>query len=251
MLYGSIDRTLLTAGLHNNSNITDALVHNKLFYAQQVIDGMISDVYQLPLPVFWENTIVFSGTGSGSGTMTITIDGQDYTVDIENAMTADRAADLLRESILSVNGNIYSEPTLDDETVRIVSKVTNDKTDVVITSTDPQTVQGITATGGTPMPTAHPILREISQLMAAAQLMQIAYGKEAEGTDKDGYRMMEVAMEELRKIQTKEIKLMDGNGSEFNTSNGGRLNFYPNNSSSTGDGDEDDTTNNFKVNEQF
>jgi len=256
MKYSDVSQVRTVAGLSSNTLISDALVDSKIVEADAIIDGVISDVYQLPLAKFWENTITFSGTGSGSATMTITINGVDFTAAITSGLTAGGAANLLRDSIVTSTSSAKHFEVGDfdnDETVRIISTLVDatSKTYVTISSTDPQTVQGITATGGTPSPKAHPLISTISAEIASALLLQIAYGKESEDTDKDGFARMESALEMLKKVQTSEIKLFDREGNEFTTGTIARMAFYPNSTSSDGDGDVDDTTNRFSVNTEY
>ena len=256
MKYSDVDQVLTVAGLHSNTLITDALVDSKIIQADAIIDGVISDCYQLPLNMFWQNIITFSGTGSGTATMTITINGVDFTVAVTSGQTATEAAELLRTAIItSTSGDTKFEdgPHESDAVVRIISTPAGKdaNTYVTLTSTDPQTVSGITATGGAVTSIAHPLISTISAEIAAAYLLQIAYGKESENTDKDGYARMESALGMLEKIQNKQIKLFDGEGDEFTTATLARMAFYPNDTSSDGDGDEADTTNRFSINREY
>jgi len=252
MLYASIDRTKLTAGLQSNTYITDALVNSKINHAKAVIDGVIGDVYQLPLPAFYQNTITFAGTASGDDTMTISIDGVEYAISIVTSDTAAMVADKFRQAVLDDDSSTFViDDMLDDEVVYIISNNTGDKTEVQITSIDPQTVEGITATGGSVVATAHALIRQIAEEIAAALLLQIAYGKESENTDKEGYIRYSQAIKFLKTIQDKKVKLRDGDGSEFPVSTDARMSFSPNDTTNTGDGGEDDTSARFSVNQVF
>lgn len=252
MLYSSIEETLLTAGLENNSDITDALVNSKLLFAKGIIDGVIGDIYQLPLGLFYKNKITFTGTGTSTATMTVTIGGNDFALSVISGLSATQVADLLRNAIIDdTDDSIELDEIQDGAIVRIISHSTGSATPVTITSTDPQTVGGITATGGTVEPVAQGVIRQISMEIAAALLLKIAYGDEAEGSDKDGQARFEQALDMLTKIKEGDIKLYDNDGTELTTATTARMGFYPNDTSSDGSGDEDDTSQRFKVNEEF
>ena len=252
MLYASIERTKLTAGLQSNTNITDALVNSKINHGKAVVDSFIGDIYQLPLPPFYRNTITFSGAGTGSDTMTNTIDGVDYVVSIENGDTATQIADKFRQAVLDNDSSTFViDDMLDGAVVYIISNNTSDKTEVQLTSTDPQTVEGITATGGSVIAVAHAIIVQITEELAAALLLQIAYGAEAEGTDKEGYIRYSQTLKLLKSIQKREIKLRDGDGTEFPVSTDSRMAFSPNDTTSSGDGTADDTSPRFSMNQKF
>ena len=253
MYYSSVPQVRTVSGIFENRNISDALVQSKILQADSLINGMISDVYTLPLNIFWQNTITFSGEGTGSGTMIITINSIDYAIAVVDGQTADGAADLFRKAVLTSTSLASFEvgDTDNDSVVRLSAMNMDDTDAVTITSTNPQTVEGITATGVSVFPGAHPLISNLSAEIAGAYILMIAYGKESEDTDKDGNKRLEQALVMIGKIQGKAIKLFDSAGTELTVAELARMSFYPNNTSSDGSGDENDTSARFSTNQEF
>lgn len=252
MPYTTVTNVRRDAGFTGNTNVTDAQISNIITLVEGEIDSSLSDVYTLNLPVFYQNTITFSGTGSGTATMTITIDGDNFTVAVTSGLTATAAADLFRISAAANTGKDFT--IIDDlghgAIVTIVSaNQSQERLDVTVTSTDPQTVSGIVATGGTVTGLAVKIVESISTGMAAARLLIQEYGPEAQGTDKDGFKRMALFQDILDKIQSKKMKLLDFTGTELPRSSSQRLAFYPTETSRTADSDP--TANKITMNSQF
>lgn len=251
MKYTTITKVRQQAGFVGNTNIADATIQNIIDLVESEINSSVVDAYQLPLPVFYKNTITFSGTGSGSATMTITIDSVNYTVAVTSGLTASEAADLFRTSVIAGSGDfILSDDLGHGALVTIISNNQSETpADVTISSTDPQTVQGIVATGGTIMGIAVPMIESIATGMAAAKLLIIEYGPESQGTDKDGYKLMALYQEMLDKIQSKDMKLIDPSGTEIPLSTAQSISGFP--SQSDADDEDDPQDSFFSRNQKF
>ena len=240
------------SGFGDNTNITDAQIASIIDLVENEIESKISKVYSLPMPVFYKNTITFTGTGTASATMTISIDGQDYEVAVTNGMTATEAADLFRTAVIA---NDNKDMLLNDQLGHgaVVTIVADNQSeapaDVTITSTDPQTVSGITATGGTVTGFPVALIQSITRGMASARLLMQEYGEESQDTTKDGSAKMKLFQEFLDDIANKKLSLIDYAGTELAHALGGRIAFYPTEASRT-DVDEP-TANKFTMNTQF
>lgn len=245
------------AGFVGNSNVSDAQIASYIDFATNLVQGEIGDVYTLPLLKNFENTIIFSGTGSGSANMTITINGISYVIAITSGLTASAAADLFRTAVLNeANATFKSDGLGNGTTVTITScNSDEDPANVTITSTDPQTVQGITATGGTVTEVAPPAIEGITAQIAAAHLMIQEYGPESQNTDKDGYKKLAVFYGDaenpgmLTMIRLKKLKVFDCDGNELTTSSTQQLDSFPTEASRTDE--TDPTANVFTMNEKF
>lgn len=246
--YTTVAKVRECAGFVGNTNISDAFFVGMIRKGQSKVNGYISDVYTLPLVKFYENTIVFSGAGTGAANMTITIDGANYVVAVTNLMTAAQAADAFRTAALD-NTSFVTDGIGSGTTVTIDSKLEDDPTTVTITSTDPQTVQGIVATGGTVTEVAAPGVRDITTELAAAYSLIVEYGPEAQDTDKDGFKRLALWKAELKAIQSKEIKLYDYSDVELARATTQRMKFFPNNASE--DDEDNPTESRVKMNMKF
>ena len=246
-MYTSVLKVRQASGMVGNTNITDAFISSIIARAENTFDSSVGDVYVLPLPKYYSQTIVFSGTGSGTSTMTITINGESFLVVMASSLTASQAADRFRTASASAT-SFVTDNLGSGATVTIYSTVAGDSTDVTITSTDPQTVSGITATGGTVTQVVIPFVEAIVTDIAVARLMIVEYGPESEGTDKDGYKLLALAMSTLKSIKTKAEKLYNFVGVELPVASTHRLSFYPTTASQT---DENDTSNKFTMNGDF
>ena len=143
MTYTTVTKVRQTSGFVGNSNISDAFISSLIIRAEGLINSYIGTVYTLPLQKHYFRTITFSGTGSGSATMTITIDGTAYTVAVTSGLTASAAADLFRTSGASSTSFVV-DALGSGAVVTIYTHDGADSTQLTITSTDQQTVQGIT-----------------------------------------------------------------------------------------------------------
>lgn len=240
-MYSTVTKVRQVAGFVGNSNVTDAFISSMLTRAEGLINSYIGSIYVLPLQKQYFRTIVFSGTGTGSATMTITIDGTGYTVAITNSLTASAAADLFRTGASSSTSFVV-DAVGSGATVTIYTYTGNDSTQLTITSSDPQTVSGITATSGTVTEIAVPLVETLATEIAAAMLLTAEYGAEAQGTDKDGNRRMEFWMEMLEAIKKKIEKLFDFAGVILPLSTTDSIAFYP---TETSYDDTDNPTGNF------
>lgn len=251
MAYTTVTKVREEAGFVGNSNISDAQIDNVISLVQSEIDSSVSDVYSLPLPTFYKNTLTFSGAGTGSGTMTITIDSIDYALSITSGASASEVADLFRTAATAESGKsflVYDDLGHGSEVSIYSANQSEDSTDVTITSTDPDTVQGVTMTGGTVLGVSIKLIESIATGMAAAKLLIREYGPEAQDTDKDGFKKLALYQEMLDKIQNKELKLIDFSGTELSGVDNKRIAFYPTEASRTGD---DPTENYFTRNQLF
>lgn len=199
------------------------------------IDGVLGDVYIMPLGKYYYQTIVFSGTGSGADTLTITIDGSDYVVTTSTGMTAAQAADAFRTAALD-NESFVTDGLGSGATVTIYTIDADDYTEVTISANDsPQ--GGITATAGTVTETAVPTVEMLSTEIAAAYLLAIEYGDEAQDSGKDGAKRLAIWEAMLERIRSKKEKVRDFAKQELPTATTRGISFYPNNTS------EEDTDN--------
>jgi hypothetical protein len=249
MSYTTVTKVRQVAGFVGNTNVTDAMFSTFIIRAESMINSRIGDVYTLPLPKFYFQTIVFSGTGSGTDTLTITIDGVGYDVAITLNLTASEAADLFRAAA-SASTSFATDGVGAGATVTIYNLgQDSDSTDVTITSTDPQTVAAITATGGTVTETSTPFIESIATQLAAALALIQEYGPEAQGTDKDGWNRLSIWEGILKEIQNKSEKLFDFSGTELPKSTSKQLRFYP--TAASEDDDTDPTAPQFTMNKEF
>jgi len=246
--YTTVTKVRQSGGFVGNSNVTDAFISAQITRAQSYINSYISDVYSLPIGKYYTQTIVFSGTGSGSGTMTISIDGEDYDVAVTSSLTAAQAADLFRTAALS-NDSFVTDGLGAGATVTIYSKESGDSTDVTISSTDPQTESGITATGGTLTEIAPPLIETLATEIAVAYLLITEYGVEAQDTDKDGFRRLSEWTTVLKNIAKKVEKIFDFTDTELARSNTKRLSAFP--TASSQDADGRDVVDKIKMNDKF
>jgi hypothetical protein len=232
MGYTTTTKVRQAAGFVGNNNISDAFISSIITRAENTFDSYVGEIYTLPLPKYFAQTITFSGTGSGTSTMTITIDGESFSVVMASSLTASQAADRFRNAA-STATSFVTDNIGNGATVTIYSTVAGDSTDVTISSTDPQTVSGITATGGTVTQVVIPFVEAIVTDIAVARLMIIEYGPESQDTDKDGYKLLALATATLKSIQSKNEKLYNFVGLELPRSRTRRLAFYPTNASKT------------------
>lgn len=248
MNYTTVTKVRQSGGFVGNNNVTDAFISSQITRATALVNSYISDAYALPIGKFYTQTIVFSGTGSGSSTMTITIDGEDYTVAVVSSQTAAQAADLFRTSAED-NSSFVTDGLGSGATVTMYSKVAGDSTDVTITSTDPQTVTGITATGGTVTNIAPPMLEALATEISVAYLLITEYGPEAQDTDKDGFKRLAQWVDVLKMIAKKQEKLFDFTDTELSRSSTKRLSSFPVTGSLDADGVP--IENKVKMNQKF
>jgi len=240
-MFTTVIKVRQASGFVGNTNITDAFISNLIKRAENTIDSYIGDAYTLPLAKYYVQTITFSGTGSATDTMTVTIDGTNYIIAITLNLTASAAADRFRTAAIA-STSFATDALGSGATVNLYSLEADDSTQLLITSTDPQTESGITATGGTITETALPFLEAIATDIAVARLFIIQYGAESENTDKDGYKLLALATETLKDIREKKEKIYDFAGVELEQSTARSLVFYPTESSRT---DADDPTDNW------
>lgn len=255
--YTTVTKVREAAGFVGNANITDAQISGQIDIASNMIDSKISDVYALPLTKFYRNTITFSGTGDGSGNMTITVNSVNYIVAITDTLTPSAAADLFRLAVMGETNATFQVDAVGSGVA--VSMTTcnqdEDSADVKITSTDPQTVQGIVATGGTVVQVAPPMIENLATQIAAALLLIQDYGVESQDTDKEGFKRMafwvgdEEAPGMLTMIQEKKMKVFDCSGTELASSSTQQIKFFPTEASR--DDATDPTANKFTMNQQF
>lgn len=247
-MYTTVTKVRQVAGFVGNSNVSDAFVSSMITRSEGLVNSYLSDAYTMPLEKFYEQTIVFSGAGTGSSTMTITIGGESFAVTISSGLTASEAADLFRtatedSAVLIVDG------LGSGATVTFHSVEGNDSTQVTITTTDPQTVSGITATGGTVTQVSVPLIENLTTEAGAAYLLMTEYGAEAQDTDKDGAKRLAIVREILEAIRKKKEKVFDFAGVELARSDTFSIAFFPGDNAT----DEDGKTikRQFKMNQKF
>ena len=248
MAYSTVTDVRKASGFVGNSNISDLTIENYITRADSKINSYISDAYTLPLGVYYRNSLLFAGTGTGAGTLTITINGTDYDISVSTGMTAQEAADAFR-SAASGSSDFVVNSLGSSTQVVLYSVDAGVVADVQITSTDPQTVAGITATGGTVEQVAPPYVEAISIQIASAYLLIEEYGAEAQGTDKDGYKRMQLWESVLKKIAKKQEKLFDYASVELPASASQTISFYPTRASDTQSSNP--TSSFFKKNQLF
>lgn len=225
-MYTTVEKVRQDSGFVNNTNVTDAFISQKIIEAEGLINGYISRVYALPLPRYYTRQIVFSGTGSGTGTMTVTIGGESFVLDITSGLTAAQAADLLRAAAAS-SEVIVTDGMNSGATVLVYSRDGNDPDQLAITSTNPQTVQGVTATASAIADAIVPMVATMATQIAAAFVLIVEYGKEAQDIDKDGFRRLALAKAALKEIADGLARIYDFAGEEIPRTDTTRVRFYP------------------------
>jgi len=248
-MYTTVAKVRAVSGFVGNSNVADSFISSLILRAESYIKSFISDAYALPIGKYYTQTIVFTGTGSGSSTMTITIDGANYLVVMASSLTAAQAADRFRTAA-DASGSFVTDGLGSGTTVNIYSQSAGDSAEVTLTSTDPQTVSGITATGGTVTEIAPPLLEMLATEIAAANILMVDYGPESQDTTKDGQSRLDLWTKVLEALRDKKEKLFDFAGVELPTSTSKTLDFYP---TATSDDPEatDSTANKFTMNKKF
>ena len=251
MYYTSIAKVREYSGFADSTLVSDAFIDRQIARAESIIQGNIGSVYTLPLAYFWQNTITFSGAGTGAGTMTITINGISYAITIASGTTAAQAADAFRRAVANAGASATFEADSVSDAVVTITADNQTKTagDVTLTSTDPQTVAGITATGGTLVQVTTPYIEYLATEIATAYILLVEYGAEAQDSDKDGAKRLALVEKELKSIREKKTKLFDNGGTELALRSSGRLSFYPTDASEE---DVDDPTPfRFKMNDKY
>lgn len=251
MFYTSISKVREYSGFLDSTLVTDAFIDRQIARAEAYINGFLGGVYTLPLPYFWQNSITFSGTGSGTSTMTIIINGVSYAIAITSGMTAAQAADAFRRAVANSGSSAtFNCDSVSDAAVTITAdNQLKAAADVTLTSTDPQTVAGITATSGTLVQVSTPYVDYLATEITTCFILMVEYGAEAQDSDKDGAKRLAIAELELEKIRDKKSKLFDLEGAEFPVRSSSRLTFYPN-AASTEDVDNP-TPFQFGMNDQY
>jgi hypothetical protein len=255
--YTTVSKVREIAGFVGNSNVPDIQISDYIDMATAHVNSKLSDAYSLPLRSFYQNTIVFSGTGTGTETLTITIAGINYDVEVVLDQTASQAADLFRIAVNNESNATFIVDALGGgATVTIKDCNQNGSaSNVTVTSTDPQTVQGITATSGTITQVPPDIIETITAQIAAAYLLIQEYGSEAQDTDKDGFKRLAIFDGDannpglLTQIQMKTMKIFDCAGNELSTSSTQQPSFFPTEVSRTDE--ENPTANRFTMNQKF
>jgi hypothetical protein len=247
-MYTTVTKVRQIAGFIGNSNVSDSFISSLITRAEGLINSYLSDAYTMPLQKFYEQTITFSGTGTGAGTMTIIVGGESIDVTISTSLTASQAADAFRTAALD-NAVFVTDGLGSGEIVTIHSIDGNDSTAVTITSTDPQTVAGITSTGGTVTEVAVPFIENLTTETATAYLLMTEYGPEAQDTDKDGAKRLAMVREILEGIRKKEEKVFDFAGVELARASTKTISFFPADGSEDADGVPIESK--FKINQRF
>lgn len=255
--FTTVQKVREAAGFVGNTNVSDAVVAGYIEVATNQVEAKLGDVYQIPLLQNFENTIVFTGTGDSSLSMTITINSVSYVIAITNLMTAAAAANLFRAAVAAESSATFkTDGSGNGATVRLISCETDeDIANVTITSTDPQTVAGITSTGGTAVAVGPPLVQSITTQIAAAYLLIQEYGPESQDTDKGGFDRMGFFDGDqknpglLTQIQQKSMKVFDCEGNEITRSGTQQAVFFPTEASRTDT--TDPTENRFTMNKVF
>lgn len=232
MSYTTATKVRENAGFTGNANISDAIIVSRIVRAEGMINSKLKNVYALPLPKYHFNVITFSGTGSGAGTLTMVIGGVSVAVTIASGLTAAQAADRFRTAALD-NAAFALDSLGDGAAVTIHGISGDDSSEVTVTSTDPQTVAGITATGATVTETAPPIIEMIATEIAAALMLIKEYGDEAQDADKDGFKRLTLAKKDLQALADQEDGILDFAAVELPKVTAKRLGFYPTDASET------------------
>lgn len=248
-MYTTVAKVRAVSGFTGNSNVSDSFIASLIIRAESYIRSFISDAYALPLGKYYQQTIVFSGTGSGANTLTITIDGASYAVTTASSLTAAQAADRFRTAAED-SDSFITDGLGNGATVTLWSKGAGDSGEVTITSTDPQTVSGITATGGTVTETAPPLVEMLATEIAGAYLLMVDYGPESQDTTKEGQSRLALCTTTLEAIRDKKEKLFDFQGNELANSSTKSLSFYPTTASDDPEA-VDSTGNRFTMTKKF
>ena len=251
MSYTTVTKVREASGFVGNTNITDAFISQQIMRADNKVNSKIGDVYALPLPKYFTQTITFSGTGSASANMTITVDSKNYVIAVSLNLTASQAADLFRTAAnVTTNTNFVTDGLGGGAAVTIYNKdQTGDYLDVTVTSTDPQTVSGITATCGTVTEIAVPLIEYISTEISTALLLTVEYGAETQDSDKNGFKRLALCDSILNSIADKKEKIYDFNSVELPASTTKQIVFSPNDT--TEDDDDEPTAFKFTMNKTF
>lgn len=229
MHYTTIAKVREHSGFLDTTKVTNERITRYIARATNLVNSYLSRVYVLPLPVFWEETIVFTGTGTGTGTFTMTWGAHSVSFTVTNGMTAVQAANLFRTAILNsttlpFTTNDQNDSTSPTVTIRAISQ-DNESTDV---TPDAVVIQsGITGTPGTATPNQDGYVEYLVTECTTAMLFIAEYGAEAQDTDKDGFKRMALLKEDLKLLATKEELLLDGEGLPFPFSRQSRLQFFP------------------------
>jgi hypothetical protein len=245
------------AGFVGNANVSDAQIASYIDMATNQVQAKIGDVYAIPLTRNFENTVVFSGTGTGTSALTIIVNSINYVVTVAVGMTGAQAADAFRAVVLAESSATFKVNGVGGGSTVTMTSCNSDEdlANVTITSTDPQTVDDITATGGTVSEVAPALIEGITGQIAAAYLLLQEYGPESQDTDKDGAKKLAIFDGDvdtpgmLTQIQLKKMKVFDCEGNELATSTTQQISFYPTTASRTDD--EDPTANQFTINGKF
>lgn len=248
MAYTTVTKVRQSSGFVGNTNVSDAFISGQITRAEGLINSKVKKTYAMPLPKYYQQTIVFTGTGSGAGTLTVTINGENYAVTIANGLTAAQAADRFRQAAEG-NDDFVTDGLGAGATVNLYTAEGDDSLLVTIESTDPQTVAGITATGGTVTQVTVPYIEMLATEIAAAMLLITEYGPEAQDTDKDGFKRLSIWEKDLDKIAAKQQEVLDFAGNELPRSTTKSLSFFPTTASQ--DDETDPTYNRFTMNKRF
>ena len=249
MAYTSITKVRQISGFVGNSNIGDAFIQDLITRAENYINSYVGDVYTLPLPTFYKNTIVWTGTGDDSGNLDIIINGTTYTVAVTSGMTSAQAADAFRVAAADSDDFIIAGPLGNGTTVTIYTRSQTGTAAQVTTDATTYTTHAITAAVGGIGSQTVGLIETIATEIAGAYLLIEEYGPESQDTDKDGFKKLDLWTEVLERIQSKEEKLYDFVGNELSKSNTQSLAFFPADGSEDADGNP--VENKFSMNKKF
>lgn len=247
-MYTTVSKVRQNAGFAGSTNVADSFVASMITRAEGLVNSYLSDAYVLPIEKYYEQTIVFSGTGSGTSTMSIIVGGETFAVVMSVGKTASQAADLFRTAALN-SAVLVTDGLGSGATVTFHSKEGDASAAVTITSTDPQTVSGITATGGTVTEVALPLIENLTTEAAAAYLLMTEYGVEVEDTNKDGAKRLALVREILEAIRKKTEKIFTFDGTEIGCADTKTISFFP--TTDSVDADDEDVVSKFTMNKRF
>lgn len=216
MLYTTIKKVRGISGFQDSANINDATVKGKIIMATGMVNGALVRKYVLPLPYHRVASIHFSGVGTGPGDIKIIVNGHEYTVIIENGLTALQAAEKFVNEAYMNEDFIMDYYLNEDEsaTVDLISisdSATLDQANEQVNVTQVGgLVAGINSTKSIlVLDRFPPMVDQITAEIAANMLLSDNYGAEAQDTGKDGEVKMDLITKVLLQIQGKDDTMPD------------------------------------------
>lgn len=247
MAYTTVTKVRRDAGFTGNSNVSDSLISLMVQGAEADVNAKVSDVYSMPLPLFFENELVFTGTANADATLSVVVGSDTYSVSVTNGQTASQVADAFRLEVLDATDPSFVCDNLGSgAAVTILAKTSSVAASEVQATSDSDS--GLSWATDALRQVGPPLIEMITRGKASGLLLMQEYGAEAQNTDKDGTALFDMYNSLLDDVQSKKLKVLDPSGSEIAVSSTQALDFFPTEASRTGD---DPTANKFTTNGQF